>query len=101
IPLGGNRKGNARTKINLLIVFAISGLWHGASWNFVIWGLLNALFLIALDPLFGWNKRKIQNLLKNSLLAYLNLLSFFRLGQYHLYSLERKTSALQLLDSKI
>lgn len=58
IPLGGNRKGNARTKINLLIVFAISGLWHGASWNFVIWGLLNALFLIALDPLFGWNKKK-------------------------------------------
>ncbi|MDR2127112.1 MAG: MBOAT family protein [Prevotellaceae bacterium] len=51
IPMGGNRKGNFRTKINLIIVFAISGLWHGASWNFVIWGLLNALFLIFFDKL--------------------------------------------------
>ena len=57
IPLGGNRKGNARTKINILIVFAISGLWHGASWNFVIWGILNSLFLIALDPLLNRNKQ--------------------------------------------
>lgn len=61
IPLGGNRNGAARTKINLLIVFAISGLWHGASWNFVIWGVLNALFLIALDPLFRWNKKSVED----------------------------------------
>lgn len=38
IPLGGNRKGQLRKYLNLLIVFAVSGLWHGASWNFVIWG---------------------------------------------------------------
>lgn len=38
IPLGGNRKSCMRTNINLLITFLISGLWHGASWNFVIWG---------------------------------------------------------------
>ena len=46
IPLGGNRKGSFRTYINLLIVFFITGLWHGASWNFVIWGLYHGVFLI-------------------------------------------------------
>ncbi|MBR2260449.1 MAG: MBOAT family protein [Paludibacteraceae bacterium] len=46
IPLGGNRKGTQRTYINLFIVFAITGLWHGASWNFVAWGLFHGLFLI-------------------------------------------------------
>lgn len=46
IPLGGNRKGVTRTYVNLFIVFAITGLWHGASWNFVVWGLFHGLFLI-------------------------------------------------------
>jgi len=45
IPLGGNRKGKRRTWINRLIVFFCTGLWHGASWNFVIWGLYHGLFL--------------------------------------------------------
>lgn len=45
IPLGGNRKGKSRTWINRLIVFFCTGLWHGASWNFVIWGLYHGLFL--------------------------------------------------------
>ncbi len=46
IPLGGNRKGVVRTFLNLYLVFFITGLWHGASWNFVIWGLLHGLFLV-------------------------------------------------------
>lgn len=40
IPLGGNRKGTARMYLNLFIVFLVSGIWHGAGWNFVLWGAL-------------------------------------------------------------
>ena len=46
IPLGGNRKGPWRTYFNLMTVFILCGLWHGASWNFVIWGLIHGCFLI-------------------------------------------------------
>src|SRR4051812_17706516 len=51
IPLGGDRRGNTRTYLNLWICFLASGLWHGASWNFVLWGAWNGLFL-TLDRLF-------------------------------------------------
>jgi alginate O-acetyltransferase complex protein AlgI len=44
IPLGGNRKGKIRTYINLMLVMVISGLWHGAGWTFIVWGLLHGLF---------------------------------------------------------
>lgn len=43
IPLGGSRRGRARTILNTMIVFALSGLWHGASWTFVFWGLLHGV----------------------------------------------------------
>jgi alginate O-acetyltransferase complex protein AlgI len=46
IPLGGNRKGNARTYLNLFIVFAVTGLWHGANMTFVVWGLYHGFFMI-------------------------------------------------------
>ncbi len=46
IPLGGNRKGRARTCVNKIIVFFCTGLWHGASWTFVLWGLWHGLFLL-------------------------------------------------------
>ena len=45
IPLGGNRKGIIRTYINLLLVFCLCGLWHGASWTFLVWGLFHGCFL--------------------------------------------------------
>ncbi len=45
IPLGGNRKGTARKIINILIVFALCGLWHGANWTFVLWGLASGVIM--------------------------------------------------------
>jgi alginate O-acetyltransferase complex protein AlgI len=46
IPLGGNQRGRVRTYVNLLIVFFLCGLWHGASWTFVCWGFYHGFFLI-------------------------------------------------------
>ncbi|MGH8453679.1 MAG: MBOAT family O-acyltransferase, partial [Nevskiales bacterium] len=46
VPLGGNRKGRARTYINLLLTMLLGGLWHGAGWTFVIWGGLHGLYLV-------------------------------------------------------
>ena len=51
IPLGGNRKGKGRMYFNLWLCFLLSGLWHGASWNFVLWGAFHGLFICA-DKLF-------------------------------------------------
>lgn len=47
IPLGGNRKGTARTYVNLMLTMLLGGLWHGASWTFVVWGGLHGLYLCA------------------------------------------------------
>ena len=49
IPLGGNRKGTAKTYRNKLIVFFFTGLWHGANWTFIVWGLWHGFFIVAED----------------------------------------------------
>jgi alginate O-acetyltransferase complex protein AlgI len=49
IPLGGNRHSRLRTAFNKVIVFLLTGLWHGASWTFVIWGLFHGVFLLLED----------------------------------------------------
>lgn len=51
IPLGGNRKGKVRTYLNIMIVYLISGIWHGANWTFVLWGILHG-FLSCLNRFF-------------------------------------------------
>lgn len=65
IPLGGNRKGNTRTYVNLIIVFFITGLWHGSSWNFIFWGIFHGIFLVIERVGFGKllekNKLKVLN----------------------------------------
>ena len=55
IPLGGNRRGKGRQLLNLLIVWTLTGIWHGASWNFLFWGLYYALLLI-LEKLFLYDR---------------------------------------------
>jgi D-alanyl-lipoteichoic acid acyltransferase DltB (MBOAT superfamily) len=56
IPLGGNRVTKQRHIVNLLITFTVSGLWHGANWTYVLWGLLNGLYLI-----IGWLTKEWRN----------------------------------------
>jgi D-alanyl-lipoteichoic acid acyltransferase DltB (MBOAT superfamily) len=63
IPLGGSRKGKIRTYLNVLIVFFVSGVWHGANWTFILWGVINGLGNI-FDKIFGrffkWMPRAIK-----------------------------------------
>ena len=55
IPLGGSRHGTIRTVVNVLIVFVVSGLWHGAKWTFLVWGLIHAMLFL---PLILLNKNR-------------------------------------------
>lgn len=111
IPLGGNRKGQFRTYLNLLIVFAATGFWHGASWNFIVWGLFHGLFLVlergwwgrvvakmpkwlswvytAMVVLFGWVLFRADTL--SDALAYMS--SMFNFGHWGL------TATLSMLDN--
>ncbi len=70
IPLGGNRKGPTRTYINLMLTMLLGGLWHGAAWTFVVWGMLHGLYL-GIERLLQ-NKVKITlNAWNGFLLAFL------------------------------
>ena len=66
IPLGGNRKGIIRTCLNLLIVFFLTGIWHGANFTFIIWGMIYGVIIVVeklfLYKILQWNKIKIINL---------------------------------------
>jgi len=76
IPLGGNRHGNVRTGVNLMVTLFLGGLWHGASWTFVAWGILHGFYLVVehfLRQHFGgatWTKERWGRL-------GLGLLTFF------------------------
>src|SRR5438874_3612571 len=59
IPLGGNRKGKIRTYVNLMITMLLAGLWHGANWNFVLWGGLQGTYLVV-ERIFIKNGIKVN-----------------------------------------
>ncbi|MEE4256954.1 MAG: MBOAT family O-acyltransferase [Bacteroidales bacterium] len=80
IPLGGNRVSTRKMYFNLWVVFLISGFWHGASWNFVIWGAFHGLFLIA-DRIFLLKFYKAIGKVPSIIITYLIVLVgwvFFR-----------------------
>ncbi len=77
-PLGGSRKGKARTLLNLVIVFMVSGLWHGAAFTFVLWGLLHGIYQVV-GSLAMPVKKKIYSVIpeKNIILQLIRTLSTF------------------------
>ncbi len=75
IPLGGNRKGKVRTALNKLIVFFCTGLWHGASLNFIVWGLINGLFLM-LESYKIINIQKLFKPVRHIYTLFVTLLAF-------------------------
>ena len=58
IPLGGNRKGAFRMYVNFLIVFLVSGIWHGAGWQFVVWGMMHGTLYVITRAVSGYSRKK-------------------------------------------
>jgi alginate O-acetyltransferase complex protein AlgI len=79
IPLGGNRRGPWRALLNLVIVFTLSGLWHGAAWNYVVWGLFHGTF-VAVERLAGARRDRLPRWLQHALTLLLVVVGwvFFR-----------------------
>lgn len=71
IPLGGNRLGAGRTQVNLMLTMLLGGLWHGASWTFVVWGFLHGLYLILERILKKRFRLKANNHFTGLLMAFL------------------------------
>ncbi len=59
IPLGGSRKGKVRMCLNILLIFLLSGLWHGAAWTYVLWGLVQGILYIPVKLLIAGRKKKL------------------------------------------
>jgi alginate O-acetyltransferase complex protein AlgI len=80
VPLGGNRMGSARTAFNLLAVFLLCGLWHGASWNFVVWGLVHGAFLALERGRFGRALARTPRVLRHAYTLFVVAMAwvFFR-----------------------
>lgn len=79
IPLGGSRKGQARTLINIMLVFLISGIWHGAGWTFICWGLLHGTMSVIHRLIGKWWKEIPKGLSTFMTFAFCNLAwVFFR-----------------------
>lgn len=89
IPLGGNRNGKFRTYLNLIIVFLITGLWHGASFNFILWGGLYGLIQVI-------ERMGFKKLLRNKIFAHLYTIIIFIFG-WVIFRAENLTQAVDLL----
>lgn len=66
IPLGGNKVSSNKLYINLMIVFVVSGIWHGANWTFIVWGAIHGIILIIEKMINSVSKSKSNNAFKNS-----------------------------------
>lgn len=76
IPLGGNRKGSKILIRNVLIVWLLTGIWHGANWNFIIWGLLFGFVLLIEKFLLNKYLNKLPNILRHIYVLFIVMISF-------------------------
>ena len=76
IPLGGNRKGVKKQIRNILVVWALTGIWHGASWNFVVWGLMFGVLLIIEKFFLAKYLEKVPNIIKRIYVLFIVMISF-------------------------
>lgn len=77
IPLGGNRKGRARTYFNILIVFLVSGIWHGANWTFIVWGIIYGMLMVVEKLLYRQINRIPKIIGRIYTLSIVNILWMF------------------------
>lgn len=71
IPLGGSRRGKCRTLVNIMIVFLISGLWHGANWTFILWGALNGILMV-FERVTKIEKLKLPRIIKQTVTFFIS-----------------------------
>jgi len=65
IPMGGSRCSKLRNYWNIIVTFLVSGIWHGANWTFIVWGLIHGLCQVV-EKIFGWNKNSYSGLYRGS-----------------------------------
>ncbi len=99
IPLGGNKKGIGRTYLHLLIIFFLTGLWHGASGNYLIWGLFHGFFLVIERAGLGRFLEKAPRLISNLYTMFIVVIAwlFFRIE--HLADIEFYLKKLFFIDT--
>ncbi len=90
ISLGGNRKGHFRTYVNLMLTMILGGLWHGASWNFILWGALHGGALVVHKLFMKWHKKRESHAGLKTFLSILGTYAFvslcwvfFRADSFH------------------
>ncbi len=93
IPLGGNRKGTARTVFNILVVWSLTGLWHGAAWNFIAWGAFYGILLIAEKYVFARVIEKLPSFVRYAVTMFIVMIGWV------FFSGENLSSAVSYLKS--
>lgn len=97
ISLGGNRHGPSRTKINLMATMVLGGLWHGAAWNFVLWGIYQGGLLVAHRQVFGRRKVAVMHGIWGGIMKVILIALFFQVVSYG-WLLFRADSFAQIVD---
>ena len=102
IPLGGSKKGRTRTMINTMIIFALSGLWHGANWTYVAWGTMQGLLVVwdnlGIIGVKGSNEKTPARMYIPRWLGWIFTFSFFNLSLFFFRS-ESMTNAFQMFKN--